>query len=337
MHSISDFRSDTVTRPTPAMRLAMLDVDVGDNVYGEDPTILKLEERVARLLGKEAALYVATGTMANTLAIRLCVEPGDEIVLEASAHPIWYEAGGSGAFSGVMFKPVVGKNGILAPADLEAALYEPIYYRPRQKAVLVENTSNRGGGTIYPLETLQALGEIAHGHGLRAHLDGARLWNASVATGVSMAKLVAPFDTACVCFSKGLGAPVGSCLVGSRKDIERAWHYRHMLGGSWRQAGLLAACALYALDHNVERLAEDHVVARQLAEGLQKLGLPVLNEVETNMVYWQHPEMSRLLAELRASGVLASEVRPGVARCVTHMDVGPEDVKRMMDLLTKRV
>lgn len=337
MRSVSDFRSDTVTRPSPAMRQAMLDVEVGDNVYGEDPTIQKLEQRVAALLGKEAALYVVSGTMANTLAIRLCVEPGDEVVLEASAHPIWYEAGGSGAFSGAMFKPVTGKDGILDPKDLEEALYEPVYYRPRQRAVLVENTSNRGGGTVYPVQTLEALGEVARRHGLRSHLDGARLWNASVASGVSMERLAAPFDTVCVCFSKGLGAPVGSCLAGRKEDIERAWHYRHMLGGSWRQAGLVAACALHALDHNVERLREDHANARVLADGLRGLGLSVLNRVETNMVYWQHPEMSRLLSELQTEGVLASEVRPGVARCVTHLDVGVEDVKRLLDLLKKRV
>jgi threonine aldolase len=316
------------------MREAMLRAEVGDVVYDEDPTVRQLEADVARLLGKPAALYVATGTMANTLAIRLCAQPGDEILAEVDAHPLHYEAGGSAAFSGVLFKPIRGKDGILHPEDVAAAIYPPVYYRARQVALLVENTHNRGGGTVYPLETLQQLGDVAREHGLRSHLDGARLWNASVASGVSVADMAAPFDTVSVCFSKALGAPVGSVLAGSAKDIQRAWHYRHMLGGSWRQAGILAAGALYALEHNVQRLADDHGNAQYLATELtNRCGLEVLNPVQTNMVYFRHPDAANLCAWLQQQDILVSVVRPGVIRCVTHLDVDRHGIQRAADAI----
>lgn len=315
----------------------MMAAQVGDVVYGEDPTVNRLEESAAELLGKEAAIFLPTGTMANTIAIRLATEPGNEVIAEASAHPIWYEAGGSGVFSGVMFKTVTGEAGILDPNDVANAIYAPIWYRPRQRLVIVENTSNRGGGTVYPLDTLEAVCEVAHQAGLSTHMDGARLWNASVASGMPVGRLARSFDTVCVCLSKGLGAPVGSVLAGRKADIERAWHYRHMLGGSWRQAGFLAAAGLYALSNQVQRLADDHVLARYIAEALARIGLPVLNRVETNMVYWQHPEMSRLLQGLQNCGVLASEVRPGVSRIVTHLDVDMEDADYMLEHLKRLV
>jgi threonine aldolase len=325
---IIDLRSDTVTQPGPDMRRAMAEAAVGDAVYGEDPTINQLEARVAKLLGKEAALFVATGTMANTLAIRLCSEPGDELVCEASCHPIYYEAGGSGAFSGVLFKPVQGDAGILNPEDVERVLYEPVYYRPNQRAILVENTSNRGGGTVYPLATIHALHGIAKRWNLRMHMDGARLWNAHIASGISLSDYARSFKTVSVCFSKGLGAPVGSALAGTREDIERARHYRHMLGGSWRQAGILAAAVLYALDHNLERLAEDHDHAQILTAGLEEAGYQVLNRVETNMLYVELPDMNANLTRLEQAGVRVSPVRPGVIRCVTHHDVDEDSIQR---------
>ncbi len=331
MHEIIDLRSDTVTRPSKAMREAMLDAAVGDVVYNEDPTVLKLEATVARLLGKEAALYVPTGTMANTLAIRLCSEAGDEIIIEKDAHPLHYEAGGSGTFSGVLFKPVAGKAGVMDPAAVEAAIYEPVYYRARQRAILVENTHNRGGGTVVPLETLKAISAVARRHNMRTHMDGARLWNAAAASGHSMAEFAAPFNTVSVCFSKGMGAPVGSALVGSAEDIERAWHYRHMLGGSWRQAGILAAGALFAMDNNFHRLTEDHGNAKKLAQGLQeRCGLSVLNDVETNMLYFETERANELVSALSQNGILMSVVRPGVVRCVTHLDVDSDDIEKTL-------
>lgn len=333
MHDVIDLRSDTVTRPCPAMRRAMLEAEVGDAVYGEDPTINLLEAKVARLLGKEAAIYVPTGTMANTLAIRLCGEPGDEIICEANCHPVFYEAGGSGAFSGVLFKTVEADHGLLDPTEVSSVIYPPIYYRPRQRALLVENTSNRGGGTIYPLDTLERLAALARNHGLAVHMDGARLWNASAATGISMAEYAAHCDTVSVCFSKGMGAPVGSALAGTREDIDRAWHYRHMLGGTWRQAGILAAGALYAMEHNFEALRQDHEHAATLAAGVEAAGLRVLNRVETNMVYFALPDAARLLPDLATLGIRLSQVRPGVVRCVTHRDVDGEDIQRFLRVL----
>lgn len=330
MHHWIDLRSDTVTRPGPEMRAAMAAADVGDAVYGEDPTINQLEARVATLLGKEAALYVPTGTMANTLAIRLCGEAGDEVLCEAHCHPVYYEAGGSGAFSGTLFKAVPGDRGIVTAAQFEELLYEPIYYRPTQRAILIENTHNRGGGTIYPLTEVAAIGQLARNHGLRVHMDGARLWNASVASQVPVAEYAAHVDTVSVCFSKALGAPVGSALAGSRADIEKARHYRHMLGGTWRQAGILAAGALYALDHHLDGLARDHALATRLATGLQECGFDLVNRVETNMVYVALPDMEANLARLQEQRIRMSAVRPGVVRCVTHLDVDEEDIEQTL-------
>ncbi|MBM4352309.1 MAG: aminotransferase class I/II-fold pyridoxal phosphate-dependent enzyme [Deltaproteobacteria bacterium] len=337
MTRIIDLRSDTVTRPGQAMRAAMAAAEVGDTVYNEDPTVLALEARIARLLGKEAALYVPTGTMANILAIRLRAEPGDELVIESEAHPVYYEAGGAGAFSGALFKTVRGDRGILEVDDVARVLYAPVYYRPRQTALLLENTHNRGGGIVYPLERVKALAELARSHGLKVHMDGARLWNASVAARVPVSEYAAPCDTVSVCFSKGLGAPVGSALAGSRADIERAWHYRHMLGGSWRQAGILAAAALYALDHHVERLAKDHANAALLARGLEQLGLAVTNRVETNMVYFRHPEAEKLATRLEDAGIRTSAVEPDTIRCVTHLDVDGQDVAAALDVLKRLI
>ncbi len=333
MQPMVDLRSDTVTKPTPAMREAMLTAEVGDNVFGEDPTISVLETRGAALLGKEAALYVVSGTMANTLAIRLTCTPGDELILEEGAHPHHYEGGGPPAVSRVTMRTVPSTHGLMAPADVAAALHPGDYYRPCQRGIAVENTSNRGGGTVYPMETVRAIAEIARTRNLRLHLDGARLWNAHVASGVTMADLAAPFDTVSVCFSKGLGAPVGSLLAGSRADIERAWHFRHMLGGSWRQAGILAAGALHALDHHVPRLAEDHANAGRLAAGLDAMGLEVTNPVETNMVYFLHPDPEGLVKRIEPKGILVGLPKPGFIRAVTHMDVDEAGIERALDVL----
>ena len=333
MHDWSDLRSDTVTRPGPGMRAAMADAEVGDAVYGEDPTNNRLEARVAALLGKEAALYVPTGTMANTLAIRLCCEGGDEVLCESYCHPVYFEAGGSGAFSGAIFKTIEGERGIVSAAAFEELLYDPVYYRPRQTAILIENTHNRGGGTVYPMEEVAAIGELARTHGLRLHIDGARLWNASVASGYALSEYASHASTVSVCFSKALGAPVGSALVGTREDIERARHYRHMLGGTWRQAGIIAAAALYALDHNLKGLIQDHFHAQQLAAGLLEAGYEVVNRVETNMIYFELPDMDQRLLQLQDKKIRMSPVGPGVVRCVTHHDVDGEDIDRTLQVL----
>ncbi len=327
MNSSIDLRSDTVTRPTREMREMMLDAEVGDVVYNDDPMVRLLEANGADLLGKEAAIFVVSGTMANALAIRLICTPGDEIILEEGAHPHHYEGGGPTAFSGASMRLVQGTNGIMDPEDVAAALHPGDYYRPIQRGILMENTSNRGGGTIYPQETVAAITDLARSRGLRLHLDGARLWNAAVASGIPMADLAAPFDTVSVCFSKGLGAPVGSLLAGSREDIDRAWHFRHMLGGSWRQAGILAAGAIYAMNNHVKRLADDHRNAKRLAEGLAAHGLTVTNPVETNMVYFTHPDPEALLTRLEKQHVLMGLARPGVIRAVTHLDVDESDIE----------
>ncbi|MFH1530092.1 MAG: GntG family PLP-dependent aldolase [Pseudomonadota bacterium] len=335
MHPIVDLRSDTVTKPTAAMREAMLAAEVGDNVFGEDPTIRALEARGAALLGKEAALYVVSGTMANALSIRLTCTPGDELILEEGAHPHHYEGGGPPAFSGVTIRTVPSTHGIMDPADVIAALHPGDYYRPCQRGIAVENTSNRGGGTVYPMETVRAIAAIARSRDLRMHLDGARLWNAHVATGIPMATLSAPFDTVSVCFSKGLGAPVGSLLAGSKADIERAWHFRHMLGGSWRQAGILAAGALHAMDHHVARLAEDHGNAARLAAGLAAMGVEVTNPVETNMVYFRHADPEGLVARMAPHGVRMGLPKPGFIRAVTHLDVDAAGIERALEVVGK--
>jgi threonine aldolase len=334
MHDIIDLRSDTVTRPSDGMRQAMRDAEVGDAVYAEDPTVNRLERTVARLLGKEAALYVATGTMSNALAIRLAASPGDEVIADANCHPVYYEAGGPSAFSGVVFKTVAAPRGILTTDLVSPLMHDPVYYRPTQKALLIENTHNRGGGAVYAVGTVRALAALAHERGLRLHMDGARLWNACIAAKVSPAEFCREVDTISVCFSKGLGAPVGSVLAGSAQDIERAWHYRHMLGGTWRQAGILAAAALYALSNNFKRLTEDHANAQRLAMALSsRLGLEVVNKVETNMVFFKHPETPRVVAALKEKNVIVSEADPGVLRCVTHLDVDREDIDAAVEIL----
>ena len=329
-----DFRSDTVTVPTPEMREAIARAAVGDDVFGDDPTINALQERVAALLGKEAALFVPSGTMANQVAIRTHTEPGDEIIAESSSHIFLYEGGGFAALSGVSLRQVPGTRGILDPHDVADAVRGPggLSHFPVSKLICVENTANRGGGTIYPLPTLHALRDVADTHGLKLHLDGARLMNAAVGLGVPVDDIAAPFDSISLCLSKGLGAPVGSLLVGSRSFIERAHRFRKMFGGGMRQAGVLAAAGLHALDHHVERMDDDHRRARRLAQELAALpGIDVdLASVQTNMAYvdfggtgrdgaaWEH-----LLA---AAGVLANATGPTTLRFVTHLQVGDDGV-----------
>ena len=334
-----DLRSDTVTQPTRLMREAMARAEVGDDVFGDDPTVLDLEAETAALLGKESALFTPSGTMANQLAIRGHTEPGDEILVEANAHVYYYESGGPAALSGVMCRCLNGQRGIFGGAEVEAALRPPDQHFARTRLVCVENTHNRGGGKIWPLERIQEVAATAKKHGLLLHLDGARLWNASVAAGIPERDYAAHFDSVSVCFSKGLGAPIGSALAGPRSFIERVRRFRKMLGGGMRQAGIIAAGALFALRNHRVRLAEDHVNAKALASGLAGVeGLETHpDEVETNMVLVRVRSMppQQLVQHLQAQGVLVLAVGPETIRAVTNLMVSAEDIQRAVAAFTE--
>lgn len=329
-----DLRSDTLTVPTPGMLAAMQAAAVGDDVYGEDPTINRLERKVADLLGTEAALFVPSGTMSNQIAIRLHCRPGEEVICESTSHILLWEAGGPAALSGVTTRMIDGQNGLLTPALLEGKIRPKDMHSPQTRLVSLENTHNRGGGTCYRLEDVQAISEWANANGLAMHLDGARLWNAVVATGVPAQEWAREFDTISVCFSKGLGAPVGSALAGSKELIDRGRWVRKLFGGAMRQAGYLAAACIYALDHHVERLAEDHANARLLAEAAKQVpGLRLTTPgVDTNLVWlevdptWK--TAPNVVAELKAKGVLVSALGRTVIRACTHLNVTRSDCER---------
>jgi threonine aldolase len=328
--SAVDLRSDTVTRPTPAMRRAIADAIVGDDVFGDDPTVIELERRCAALAGKEAALYVPSGTMGNQLAVHSQTSPSDEVLLEANSHIFLYEQGGIAANSGCLAHVVNGERGVLSPDALVAALRAADDHNARLSLVCAENTHNRAGGAIVPLAALRALAAEARSRGLRVHLDGARLWNASVASGVPIATWAECADTVMMCFSKGLGAPVGSILVGEGEVIRKARRARKRWGGAMRQVGILAAACLYALDHHVERLAEDHARAKRLAAGLRAPGVQV-TEPDTNILFAQLPpsqDTDRVLGALEARGVRMSAYGPGLIRAICHLDVDDEGVDR---------
>lgn len=332
-----DLRSDTVTQPTPAMRAAMADAEVGDDVFGDDPTVKRLEARVAEMLGKEAALFAPSGTMANQLAVRAHTESGDEILIDGNAHIYYYEAGGPAALSGVSCRCLNGVRGIFTAADVEAALRPPDQHYPPTKLVCLENTHNRGGGTIWPLERIREVADIARRQGLRMHLDGARLWNASVATGIAERDYAAPFDSVSVCFSKGLGAPIGSALCGSRDFIQRARRFRKMFGGGMRQVGILAAGALYALEHQRSRLADDHANARALAQGLARLPGIELDPatIQTNIVFFNVKTMPAkdLVQKLEQAGVRMLALGLTSIRAVTNLMVKAEEIPKAVEIV----
>ena len=336
---IIDLRSDTVTKPTPAMRDAMARAEVGDDVFGDDPTVKELEADTAELLGKEAALFVTSGTMANQLALRSQTQPGDEILVEAGAHVYYYEGGAPAALSGVMCRCLNGQRGIFTGADVEAALRPSDPHFAPTRLVCLENTHNRGGGKIWSLEQLAEVAATARKHGLLIHLDGARLWNAAVASGIPERDYAAPFDTISVCFSKGLGGPVGSALVGSKEVVARARRFRKMFGGGMRQVGIIAAGALFALRHQHDRLAEDHANAKALASGLAKIeGLEVTPaEVETNMVRFRALSLParQLVDRLRPQGVLVLPVSLDTIRAVTNLMVTAEDIRAAVGLIAE--
>jgi threonine aldolase len=321
-----DLRSDTVTRPTPAMRAAMAEAPVGDDVYGEDPTVAELERRTAELLGHEAGLFCATGSLANLLGVRMLVEPGEEVLCDVGAHVARAEMGAHAAVHGLTMRTWPSDRGRLV-AERVAEIVSPAAgpYLVSTAAVAVENTHNFGGGTVQPLEQLTAVAALCREHGLGYHLDGARLWNAHVATGVPLAVYGRLFDTVSVCFSKGLGAPVGSVLVGTAANVACARVQRKRLGGGWRQAGMLAAGALHALDHHVERLAEDHAAARALAEVVAEHAPTAVDveALETNIVVLSTGDRpaAPVAAAAAGQGVLVSALGPRMVRVVTHLDV----------------
>jgi threonine aldolase len=338
---IIDLRSDTVTKPSPEMRRAMADAEVGDDVYGEDPTVNRLQERVAQILNKPAALFVPSGVMANQLGIKIHTQPGDEVIVERDAHIFQYETAAPAFISNVQLNTVPGERGVLTAAQIHAAIRPSAYYIPKTSLVCLENTHNRAGGTIYPIKVISEIRALATEHKLAMHLDGARLWNASVATGITPAEYAGYFDTVAVCFSKGLGAPVGSALAGSREAIEKARTFRKILGGGMRQAGILAAAALYALEHNISRLAEDHRKAQAFAEQAAKhpnVGIE-LKTVQTNMVMIDVSNTGKsaleIIARLRDEGVLVGPEGSAKIRIVTHLDVSMDQVQEAARILLK--
>jgi threonine aldolase len=338
-----DLRSDTMTRPTPGMREAMSAAEVGDDVFGEDPNVNSLQERVAALLGKDAAVFVPSGTMSNQICVKAHTQPGDELICDVNCHIYNYEAGGPAFIGGVSTRTVEGKYGVMDLSQLDGLIRPDNDHMVRTKLVCLENTHNRGGGKIYPLDKIEAICRWAHKHGLLTHLDGARLMNAVVATGIAAKEWARHFDSVSVCFSKGLGAPVGSALAGPRDFIKAARRVRKVLGGGMRQAGVLAAAAHYALDHNIERLAEDHAHAQLLAQAVAETpGVSLWPpEIETNILYMK---VERTLGtaqdvarKLKEAGVLALPTAPQMIRMVTHLDVSREQVEQACELIREVV
>jgi threonine aldolase len=334
-----DLRSDTVTRPSAGMRQAMATAEVGDDVLGDDPTVIRLQERAAELLGKEAALYFPSGTQANQAALRAQTRSGDELFLHAHAHIIYYEQGGAAVLSGLQLRAFDSPDGTLDPDAMQEHVHTDAdpHWAPT-RVVALENTHNHRGGLVYPLEKVAAVRAFCDRNGLLLHLDGARIWNAHVATGVPLADLAAPFDTVSVCLSKGMGAPVGSLVLCRRDLVPKLIRARKLLGGGMRQVGILAAAGLYALEHNIGRLSDDHRRARTLGERLARVpGLDVdLAKVQTNMVYagtrGTGLPAAEVVRHLAAAGVLCLDEGPWVIRLVTHLDVDDADVEAAGEL-----
>lgn len=337
-----DLRSDTVSKPSPEMRRAMAEAEVGDDVFGEDPSVNRLQEVAAQVLGKEAALYVPSGTMANQISVKVHTQPGDEVIMERTSHPFNSESGGLAALSGVQVNLLDGQRGTLAAEQVARVIRRgnDVHNAPT-RLVSLENTHNRGGGAVYPIDRIREIHDVARAEGIAMHLDGARLLNASVASGMPAPEITQYFDSCTLCLSKGLGAPVGSVIAASEDFIARAQRYRKMFGGGMRQAGILAAAAIYALENNVERLADDHQNAKLLAERIS--GAPGMriepSNVETNIIYLQlDPAEARvdtpgLATAMRQRGVLALAMGRHAMRLVTHLDVSREQVEQAAEIM----
>ncbi|HEU4488307.1 MAG TPA: low specificity L-threonine aldolase [Actinomycetota bacterium] len=343
MNELIDLRSDTVTRPTPVMRKAMAEAEVGDDVLGDDPTVIDLQERAAALLGKEAGLFVPSGSMGNQVCLGALAPPGSEVLCHEEAHFLHFEGGAAAAHLGLMMRPLRGEHGVISHQDVGPALRVGSEHTPRTALVAIENTHNSAGGRIFPLEEARAVAEVCREKGVPVHLDGARLFNAQAATGIPAREWADCVDTLSFCFSKGLGAPIGSMVCSTREVVAKAHRLRKRLGGGMRQAGVIAAAARVALESGIERLAEDHANARRLAEGLADLNPECVDpaEVETNMVYVDLRPFAKSATEVRDAaleqGVLTLAF-PGSTsvRLVTHRDVSPEDTERALEIF-KRV
>jgi threonine aldolase len=336
-----DLYSDTRTKPTPGMRRAIAEAEVGDEQAMLDPTVNALCERVADLLGKEAAVYLPSGTMCNQIAARVHCRQGDEIILSATAHPLHAESGGPAALAGVMMRGLQGARGMFTPEQVRAAINSPDWrHAPRSRLLEVENTTNLGGGAVWPIAEIRGVTGVAREHGLACHMDGARLMNAVVASGTAAADYAAPFDSVWIDFSKGLGAPVGAVLAGSRDFVHEAWRVKQQIGGAMRQAGIIAAACLYALDHHVERLAEDHANARHLAKGLAEIPGIELDPatVETNIVWFDvrgPMGAAELSATLKEQRILIGAYGPTRMRAVTHLDVDRDGIETALRALRR--
>ena len=336
-----DLRSDTVTRPTPEMRRAMAEAEVGDDVFGDDPTVNELQELAAGMLGKEAGLFVPTGSMGNQVALGSLSRPGDEVVCESGAHFLHYEGGSVAAHLGLVARPLPGVNGVISEDQVAAAIRPGSEHNPRTAVVAIENTHNSAGGRVFPIETARAISNVCKERGVAVHLDGARLFNAQAATGTPAAEWAACADTVSFCFSKGLGAPIGSMVVGERNVIAEGRRLRKRLGGGMRQVGVIAAAARVALTSGVDRLAEDHANARRLAEGFAEINPAIVDiaAVETNMVYLDLGPLaiaSQHVSEaLRNEGVVTLALAPDSMRLVTHRDVSAEDVETALKAFRK--
>jgi len=332
-----DLRSDTLTKPSEGMRKAIYEAELGDDVFKEDPTVNKLEEYTAELLGKEAALYVPSGTMANQICLNSLTEPGDEVICDREVHIFNYESASPSRLSGIQIYPLDGNLGVITPEQVEPYIRTTAYHMPRTKVIEVENTHNRAGGTIHPIENIIALKELAKKHNLFYHLDGARLWNASVETGISPKEYGSHFDTISVCLSKGLGAPVGSVIAGSKEFIKDAFRLRKAWGGGMRQVGILAAAGLYALQNNIERLKEDHRRAKYLAEKINEISNLEINmeTVHTNIILFKPLTMniSESLSKCKDAGLLLTPGTIDTLRAITHLDVDDAAVEKAADIL----
>jgi threonine aldolase len=341
MKKFIDLRSDTVTKPTPAMRKAMAEAEVGDDVFGEDPTVNALQGKVAKILGKQVSIFVPSGTMGNQLAIKSHTQPGDEVIIEATSHPYNFEGGASAVLSAVQFYCLKGNRGILESSQIEEAIRPEDHHFPVTRLICLENTHNRGGGSIYPIEKMSQISRFAKSRGLQVHLDGARLWNASVASGIKPQEYAQWADSVSVCLSKGLGAPIGSLVAGSKPFIDRVHRFRKMFGGGMRQVGIIAAAGIYALDHHIDRLKEDHQNAKRLALGLKEFKGIAINpdHVETNILIFDIADAGMTAAEVRDAmkkeGILIHAVGKTQIRLVTHLDVSKEDIEVALKAFNK--
>ncbi len=334
-----DLYSDTQTRPTTAMRKAMAEAEVGDEQQGGDPTVNRLRERVAELLGKEDAVFLPSGTMCNQIALLVHVRPGEEVICDQTAHIITSEGGGGAALAGAMFRTLAGSRGMFAAEQVEAAIRPDNRYCPRQVLLAVEQTSNLGGGAVWPTKRLAEVAAVARKHGLKTHMDGARLMNAVVASGVPVREHVRDMDSVWLDLTKGLGCPVGAVLAGSKDFIREAWRWKQRLGGSMRQAGIIAAAGLHALDHHIDRLAEDHANARALARGLAEIPGIAVEPVETNIVFfdigatgWKGHDFN---AALMKHGVRVSVGSERRLRALTHLDIPAAAIPKALDAIRK--